>query len=170
MKSIRQIFDKYGIGAFLMVLLALFVAKHFFDYLGGKGVVGYEGNSKMQDHNRVLSTGAVKPSDPDGDEKFATVGNTDMVLPKTEGDGNNPGELLPHDDNSQWADLNPSGKGELSNINFLDAGYHMGNLSAPMKNTNLSIRAEPPNPQMDVGPWNKSTIEPDPNRIGFELS
>ena len=28
-------------------------------------------------------------------------------------------------------------------------------------NANLQIRSEPPNPQLYVGPWNQSSIEPD---------
>jgi len=75
----------------------------------------------------------------------------------------NPAELLPKDSNGQWAQLNPSGKGELSNINLLKAGYHIGidTIGQTLRNANLQIRSEPPNPQVYVGPWNMSTIEPD---------
>ena len=145
--------------------MGILVAKTFYDYLGGKGYIGYEGNSEMKPQNKVLSGATVKPSESNGGEKFAEVGSNKMVLPPTSSNSQNPAELLPHDNNSQWADLNPSGMGELSNINFLDAGYHMGNISEPMKNSNLSIRAEPPNPQVDVGIWNNST-----KQIGFEMT
>jgi hypothetical protein len=71
--------------------------------------------------------------------------------------------LLPKDTNSQWAQLNPAGKGDLANINLLKAGYHIGidTVGQTLRNANLQIRSEPPNPQINVGPWNLSTIEPD---------
>jgi hypothetical protein len=78
---------------------------------------------------------------------------------------------LPKDSNSQWAQLNPSGKGELANINLLKAGYHIGidTIGQTLRNANLQIRSEPPNPQLYVGPWNLSTIEPDFLRPPLEL-
>ena len=33
----------------------------------------------------------------------------------------------------------------------------------------LQIRSEPPNPQVNVGPWNLSTVEPDFLRPPLEL-
>jgi hypothetical protein len=78
---------------------------------------------------------------------------------------------LPKDSNSQWAQLNPSGKGELANVNLLKAGYHIGidTIGQTLRNANLQIRSEPPNPQLYVGPWNTSTIEPDFMRPPFSI-
>ena len=83
----------------------------------------------------------------------------------------NPAELLPNDSNSQWAQLNPSGKGDLGNINLLKAGYHIGidTIGQSLRNANLQIRSEPPNPQLNIGPWNQSTIEPDFMRPPLEI-
>ena len=83
----------------------------------------------------------------------------------------NPNDLLPRDKNSEWAKLNPSGKGELSNINLLKAGYHIGidTVGQTLRNANLQIRSEPPNPQLNVGPWNQSTITPDFMRPPLEI-
>ena len=83
----------------------------------------------------------------------------------------NPSDLLPKDTNSQWAQLNPAGKGDLANINLLKAGYHIGidTIGQTLRNANLQIRSEPPNPQVNVGPWNLSTIEPDFMRPPLEL-
>ena len=83
----------------------------------------------------------------------------------------NPSELLPKDTNSEWAQLNPSGKGELANINLLKAGYHIGidTIGQTLRNANLQIRSEPANPQLYVGPWNLSTIEPDFMRPPLEI-
>ena len=83
----------------------------------------------------------------------------------------NPADLLPKDTNSQWAELNPSGKGDLANINLLKAGYHIGidTIGQSLRNSNLQIRSEPPNPQMDVSIWNKSTIEPNFMQVPLEI-
>jgi hypothetical protein len=83
----------------------------------------------------------------------------------------NPAELLPKDVNSQWAQLNPQGKGEVANINHLRAGYLIGvdSIGGSLRNPNLQIRSEPPNPQLNVGPWNQSTITPDFQRPALEI-
>lgn len=74
-----------------------------------------------------------------------------------------PVDLLPNDTNSQWASLNPTGNGSLEKVNLLPAGTLTGinTVSNTLKNANLQIRAEPPNPKMNVGPWQNSTIERD---------
>jgi hypothetical protein len=82
-----------------------------------------------------------------------------------------PKELLPKDANSDWASLNPSGSGELSDVNLLKAGSHIGinTVGQSLRNSNLQIRSEPPNPQMNVGPWHQTTMEPDHMRVPLEL-
>jgi hypothetical protein len=47
----------------------------------------------------------------------------------------------------------------VSDKNFLNAGYHIGSQSTTLRNANLQIRSEPPNPRANVGPWLQSTIE-----------
>lgn len=83
----------------------------------------------------------------------------------------NPDELLPKDENSQWAQLNPRGNGELNNVNLLQAGYMYGinTVGSSLRNANLQLRSEPPNPQVQVSPWLNTTIEPDLMRTPLEL-
>ena len=83
-----------------------------------------------------------------------------------------PGELLPGEANSKWAQVNPSGQGELGDQNFLSAGFHIGvnTVGQSLRNANLQIRSEPANPQVKVSPWQQSTIEPDSNRRPLEIS
>ena len=82
-----------------------------------------------------------------------------------------PSTLLPNDSNSQWASLNPQGGGMLKNINLLQAGSLVGinTVGSSLRNANLQVRSEPPNPQGNVGPWNHSTIEPDFVRLPLEI-
>lgn len=84
-----------------------------------------------------------------------------------------PEELLPRDAaNSEWAQVNPSGQGCVKNQNFLTSGYHMGinSIGSTLRNPNLQLRSEPPNPRERVGPWMQSTIEPDLNRRPLEIN
>ncbi len=82
----------------------------------------------------------------------------------------NPAELLPQDDASMWAQMNPAGSGDLQGKNFLSAGALIGvnTVGQSMRNSNLQLRAEPPNPQVSVSPWQNSTIEPDLSRRPLE--
>lgn len=81
-------------------------------------------------------------------------------------------DLLPKDAaNTKWAQVNPAGQGDLENVNLLDAGWNYGidTQGQTLKNPNLQIRSEFPNPRADTGPWNKSTIETDCSRRYFEI-
>jgi len=81
-----------------------------------------------------------------------------------------PMELLPNDPNSQWAQVNPQGAGDIQGKNFLSAGALIGinTIGQSMRNANLQLRAEPPCPQQQVSPWNIRTIAPDLSRKPLE--
>ena len=80
-------------------------------------------------------------------------------------------ELLPQDNSSLWAQVNPSGEGSLKDRNFLQSGYHIGinTVGQTLRNANLQLRSEPPCPQVKVSPWSQSTIEADVSRKPFEI-
>ena len=82
-----------------------------------------------------------------------------------------PGELLPGDANSRWAQSVPAGQGELGDQNFSTAGHHIGvnTVGQTLRNANRQLRSEPPNPQVKVSPWLQSTIEADTNRKPLEI-
>lgn len=83
-----------------------------------------------------------------------------------------PAELLPTDNQSAgWAALYPNGEGTLQDKNFLQAGFNVGidTVGQTLRNANLQLRSEPPNPQVAVSPWLQSTIEPDVSRQPFEI-
>ena len=83
----------------------------------------------------------------------------------------NPEELLPQDNANVWAQANPSGEGSLKDRNFLQAGHHIGvnTVGQTLRNANMQLRSEPPNPQVKVSPWLQTTIEPDVNRKPLEI-
>jgi hypothetical protein len=82
-----------------------------------------------------------------------------------------PAELLPQDNSSAWAQVNPAGTGTLKDRNFLQSGHHIGinTVGQTLRNANLQLRSEPPNPQVKVSPWIQSTIDPDTNRKPMEI-
>jgi hypothetical protein len=82
-----------------------------------------------------------------------------------------PGELLPKDPNSVWAQQNPMGTGSLKGKNFLSAGALIGvnTVGQSLRNANWQLRSEPPNPQVPVSVFNNTTIEPDTNRRDLEV-
>lgn len=81
-------------------------------------------------------------------------------------------DLLPSSDFMEWAKLHPSGADELNNRNFLTAGHQIGinTVGQSLRNANLQLRSEPPNPQVVVSPWQQSTIGPDLNRKPLEIN
>ena len=82
-----------------------------------------------------------------------------------------PQDLLPQDQNSQWAALNPVAQGNIATPDLLQAGYHIGldTIGQTLRNANLQERSDPVIPKSQVGPWNQSTIEPDLGRVPLEV-
>jgi hypothetical protein len=118
-----------------------------------------------------------QPADPIGmNEVYADVSGMSTQtrnLPPScmSGSVTDPGDLLPKDVNSEWSRLNPNGNNDLANVNLLKAGYHTGidTVGSSLRNANLQVRSEPPNPTRQVSPWMNSTIEPDLMRVPLEL-
>lgn len=82
-------------------------------------------------------------------------------------------DLLPKDAaNNKWSEANPAGQGDVSDRNFLSAGFHIGTdtIGQSLRNANYQLRSDPPNPKLKVGPWNQSTIEFDQARKHFEIN
>ena len=95
--------------------------------------------------------------------------NIPSCLPK---DQLMPQELLPQDTPAnQWSLANPQGSGTLKDKNFLQAGYHVGinTVGQTLRNANMQLRSDPPNPQVQVSPWQQTTINPDTNRKPMEI-
>ena len=181
MSSLKKLWNDYGIGIIIVLLIIAYVINVFSKYLFSKSSYGPEMNQTMpQQYKRPSNSsmkGGVRPSEPLGEnEVFASANGVQTSMPGlpsscSSKNVQNPAELLPKDTNSKWAQLNPSGKGELANVNLLKAGYHIGidTIGQTLRNANLQIRSEPPNPQLNVGPWNQSTIEPDFMRPPLEI-
>jgi hypothetical protein len=181
--SIKKFLNDYGILLVVVLGAVVLLWPSLSRYFGSKMSSGHESmddkpNSAYANKQAPQQPNtAVVPADSSGqNEVFAAVSgiqspNPGMPSAYANPSVTNPAELLPNDSNGQWAQLNPSGKGDLSNINLLKAGYHIGidTIGQSLRNANLQIRSEPPNPQIDVGIWNRSTIEPDLLRVPLEI-
>ena len=182
--KILAVFPKEVRDNWVLLVLLIIGGLYLFNYFQMKGSSGSYGNDMMSGNNQAAykkqggSNGGAQPAediDASGNGSFAPVGgapsNGGMPSSCNKPNMQNPADLLPKDNNSQWAQLNPAGKGDLANINLLKAGYHIGidTVGQTLRNANLQIRSEPPNPQINVGIWNLSTIESDNMRIPLEL-
>ena len=80
-------------------------------------------------------------------------------------------DLLPKDSDNAWSKANPKVNRSLENMNFLEAGYHYGinTVGQTLRNANLQLRSEVPNPQVQVSPFLQTTIEPDLSRRVLEV-
>jgi hypothetical protein len=117
----------------------------------------------------VGAEGFADVQDVTGPAAFDSAANPAGCYPR---DQLTPGELLPKDPNSVWAQQNPMGTGSLKGKNFLSAGALIGvnTVGQTLRNANYQLRSEPANPQVPVSVFNNSTIEPDTNRRDMEIN
>jgi hypothetical protein len=135
------------------------------DFPGGSGA----NNRAQVMSNPNVSSGQGSLSGYEGPASFGNAETPEGCYPR---DQLTPGELLPKDQNSVWAQQNPMGTGSLKGKNFLSAGALVGinTVGQSMRNANYQLRSEPPNPQVAVSVFNQSTIEPDTNRRSLEIA
>ena len=147
----------------------------------GMDLLGTNGTLPSQDSLQAMLKGSAAAAAPSASigEHFTDYQSTMGAVPMAQGskpagcyprEQINPTELLPADTNSQWAQVNPQGAGDVQGKNFLSAGSLVGvnTIGQSLRNPNYQLRAEPPNPQVQVGPWQQSTIEPDLQRRPLE--
>ncbi len=111
----------------------------------------------------------IKPADPSVmDDQFSSVNSANNAPTMNVQALSNPSDLLPKDNNSEWASMNPATKG-LEGQTFLDPNQKIGMMSQSLRNANQTLRSDPPIPQVQVGPFLNTTIEPDTNRRPLDI-
>lgn len=160
----------------LIFIVGIVVAAFaLYQYSRGKGAVmsGLENQAPSHQTGNMNDANSPNPNGSfDANVAPVSVGNGAAGLPSCASRPTmNPGELLPQDSNSEWAQLNPRASGDFQNVNLLRAGYFQGidTVGSSLRNANLQVRSEPPNPQNNVSIWNNSTITPDLMRIPLEI-
>ena len=95
------------------------------------------------------------------EDKYHLLGSNEVSTGKSA--KLNPNELLPADSK------------DMKGNNFLTATLSKGEqiIGVPTQTQrsrkNYDLRSAPPNPQVEVSPWNMSTMEPDTGRLTFEI-
>jgi hypothetical protein len=166
---------------FLLLALLLFKPSGVMSLIEGNNnnsVVSKNNSpSSTNNNNRVNNNGSAKimASLPPGDnEQFASVSGiktpTRSCYPQNT---LKPDDLLPQDKKNNVNNFNkeyPVSEGILKGVNFLEAGYQVGvnTVGQSLRNSNQQLRSEPPNPQVNVSPWQNTTIGPDLARRPLE--
>jgi hypothetical protein len=143
------------------------------NYKQPRAVGETEGEEKEEENKKNPNAAAASEGFGDYEEMgAASFGSAESPAGCYPRDQLTPGELLPKDMNSVWAQQNPMGTGSLKGKNFLSAGALIGvnTVGQSLRNANLQLRSEPPNPQVPVSVFNNTTIEPDVNRRDFEVN
>jgi len=159
--------DNQNICIFVLLVIVLQCTGYLSRILNMCGLEGFEAG--------ILSGGIVA-SEPlgqnEGQQAVSGLGRTPSTCyPQQK---LKPEDLLPTDENKAIQEFNiakPVGEGTLQGVNMLDASYHVGvnTVGQALRNGNLQLRSEPPNPQVNVSPWMNSTIGPDLPRRPLEV-
>jgi hypothetical protein len=169
----------------LTILASLVLIYAVYNYSSGKSMFPeYMSTSSNRKGGRASqqsgngSNGQPRPPVPVDDSsiynQLDSVNGSSKTIglpPNCSGQANiNPADLLPKDNNSSW-NMKPMGSGDFLGVNLLNAGYLIGvdTVGSSLRNANLQVRSEPPNPQLQVSPWMNTTIEPDPFRAPLEI-
>lgn len=176
---------------FVLIALLLFKPSGIMSFFEGQNTISNRSatnsaSSKNSGPSKNPATGKNTPpqnnnvtkvmaSLPEGDnEQFASVSGiktpTRSCYPQN---SLKPDDLLPQDKKNDINDFdknNPVSEGILKGVNFLEAGYQVGvnTVGQSLRNSNQQLRSEPANPQVNVSPWQNSTIGPDLGRRPLE--
>ena len=172
--SLKKFWNDNGIGGVLIALVVAYIIYMFFNNLMSKGSIGSELMTQERQKAYSNTSGNPVPSEDvvtSGNEVYSSINDPSNLSGMPPCGNQNPADLLPSDANSQWAELNPSGKGELSNINLLKSSWAIGidTVGQSLRNANQQLRSDPVIPQVPTGPWNQTTISGDTMRVPFEI-
>lgn len=111
----------------------------------------------VQEPPKDQAANAVKPSEADTNSEYKTVDFSGPKLPDAcfPKDRVSTEDLLPKDAaNLKWSVVNPAGQGDVSNMNFIQAGAMLGINSTlgSKRNSNLQFRSDPVIPN-DNSEW-----------------
>jgi len=167
-------------GVMLALLVVVFIAV-LFRYNGTKSsfkdkMTNYQGapypssvdNSNQTGPSTVDSSMNIASASTLQGGNFLQVGGNQPVA--SCGAKMDPSDLLPKDQNSEWASINPASN-DLKNMNLLTAGQLIGinTVGNSLRNANYQERSEPIIPRANIGPWNNSTIDADTFRRPLEI-
>ena len=145
----------------VVYVLAAYVALKVLQENCGINILGKIEGLTSQPASIVASEGVHYDSGPKEVKNLGRTPSTCYPQPTLKAE-----DLLPKEDSDAIKEFNtakPHGEGILQGVNYLDAGFHVGvnTVGQSLRNANRQLRAEPPNPQVNVSPWLNSSIGPD---------
>ena len=165
--------ENKGICIFIIIIFLLHCSGNLMPLLNRFGIETFELNDVISDNNPNTSIKAAEEKKQSTPLEVDGLGRTpSSCYPQQQ---LKPEDLLPTDENKAITEFNiskPIGEGILQGVNLLDSTYHVGvnTIGQSLRNANRQLRSEPPNPQVNVSPWNMSTIGPDLPRKPLELN
>ena len=165
MKVIEKIMKVLKSNQALLFLLALVVAGFAIHNAGAlKNAVSSGFQNEVHESRVNVNTGPVGAgSDLDDNDINASEVNDNTMGALME----NPSDLLPKVQGENNQDFNAAAGNFLNNENLVST-FQIPTQSQVLRNANLQLRSEPPNPQESVCPWMQSTIQPDLYRKPLE--
>uniref|UniRef100_A0A6C0BRX2 Minor capsid protein P11 C-terminal conserved region domain-containing protein n=1 Tax=viral metagenome TaxID=1070528 RepID=A0A6C0BRX2_9ZZZZ len=165
----------------IIILIGFGLAIFFIGYLLSKGskskceiidtLDATEGDDEYEYDDQDISAPSQQPTGPTPTQSsqcdtYARVGDSSSITANG-AQMSDPSELLPNDKNTKFAKMNPT----EANPNLLKAAWNSGidTVAGTLRNANLQLRSEIPNPTNNVSVWNQTTIEPDLMRVPLEL-
>jgi len=179
MAALNKMFKSFKNEHFLGIAGLLVVVFALYKYSENKNVLkmgmtggrpGLNSTPINQASPSVVGASTSNAYAPFNGQASAAVSNSASSSVAMNKPASNPADLLPADSNSSWASMNPVG--DLKNINLLNPTQVVGinTQGSSLRNANLQLRSEPPNPRMNTNcPWNVSTIEEDNMRKPLEI-
>jgi len=176
-KDVMKFFKDDNAKWFFVIVVVLLIIWSLMSYSDSKGKVV----DNMMSQGNVK---AFKPSELTGKEEVASTNYKQPVVQDVPAANTcsgasgydlapvaNPKELLPKDQNSQWAALNPMSNDQPILPDLLQAGNLIGvdTVGQTLKNANMQLRSDPVIVKSNVGPWNNSTYEADLGRVPLEI-
>ena len=177
-KDVMKFFKDDNAKWFFVIVVVLLIIWSLMSYSDSKGKV----------LDTMTAGNIVKPFKPatlSGQEEVATVSDFKQPVVQNVPGANtcsggsgydlapvaNPKDLLPQDQNSQWATLNPMSNDQPILPDLLQAGNLIGldTIGQTLKNANQQLRSDPVITKSNVGPWNNSTYEADLGRVPLEI-
>ena len=144
----------------IVTVAVLFIINKVF---GKEGFMNYSMDNTKDTSKVVYEHQNVDQQDVDAQRADVREQEAEAYKQLNDFEETKPEELLPKDEEStEWARVNPMGKGSLEFKNFLEAGYHLGvdTQTSSLRNANYQIRSDPTVPSVPVSIWQNSTILP----------
>jgi hypothetical protein len=169
MEAIKDFCEENSIVCIIVAIVVLYYTGCLDSFIGKEpfslgGLLGGE--------NNMTEIKAAEPGKQSSPQAVSDLGRTPAsCYPQQQ---LKPEDLLPTDENKAIQEFNiskPVGEGILQGVNLLDYSYHVGTntIGQSLRNANRQLRSEPPNPQVNITPFNNSTIAPDLPRKPLEV-